>query len=334
MKIVRIVGWSAAILALLLMILAATAFYLLYAPAPAEPKLGAAIEKGTIRVGDLDRTYRVYVPPGASASPPLVIAFHGSMDSSEGMRRATGYEFDRLADAHGFVVAYPQGFEGHWNDCRKVADYAARKRNIDDLALFDTLIARLQAEHGIDPARVFVVGLSNGGHFVFRLALERPDRIAGAAAFGANLPTDDNSVCVAKGPPPPIMLVNGTEDPINPYGGGVVTVFGFGNRGTVRSARETADYFARRLGAGEPVTNQLASTTQGDSTSADRLAWGEPGREVVLFSINGGGHVVPQPVYSPQRILGRVTSAINGPEQAWTFFSRQPPRGRQAPPSP
>jgi polyhydroxybutyrate depolymerase len=46
----------------------------------------------------------------------------------------------------------------------------------------------------------------------------------------------------------------------------------------------------------------------------------------VLMAVHGGGHVVPQPVYRPRRLLGGVTSAIDGPAEAWSFFRRQPSR--------
>ncbi len=37
------------------------------------------------------------------------------------MREWTGFELDELADQRGFVVAYPDGYKGNWNDCRRAA---------------------------------------------------------------------------------------------------------------------------------------------------------------------------------------------------------------------
>jgi polyhydroxybutyrate depolymerase len=146
--------------------------------------------------------------------------------------------------------------------------------------------------------------------------------------FGANLPTPDNNVCAARGPPPPIMLVNGTDDPINPYEGGKVTLFGFGNRGTVLSARASAAYFARSAGAAGPLVSRVPARASGDGTWVERAAWRAPGRsEVRLLSVHGGGHVVPQAAYRPPRLLGTVTSAIDGPSEAWDFFRRQAREG-------
>jgi polyhydroxybutyrate depolymerase len=249
------------------------------------------------------------------------------MGSPGAMRVASGYGFDRLADRHGFVVAYPQGHDGNWNDCRRGADYEARRLNVDDVGFFEALVGRLQRDLGIDPARVFVVGLSSGGHFVFRLAFERPERVAAAAVFAANLPTQDNNDCAARGRPPPIMLVNGTADPINPFEGGAVTLFGFGNRGTVISARRSAEYFARRRGLTESSTTSLASSSSSDLV--DRIQWARPEQdsEVLLLAVHGGGHVLPQPAYRPPRLLGPVTEIVDGPDWVWRFFTEHDPRG-------
>ncbi len=320
-KALRILAWLGAAAALLL----ALAIYLLYAPAPPEPALSAPVQRGTLTVGGRERSYLVFAPARRPAAPALVVAFHGSMGSPGAMRVASGYGFDRLADRHGFIIAYPQGHDGNWNDCRRSADYEARRLDIDDVGFFEALVARLQRDYQVDPERVFVVGLSGGGHFVFRLALERPERIAGAAVFAANLPTPDNNVCAARGRPPPVMLVNGTADPINPFAGGKVTLFGFGNRGTVISARASAEYFARARGLTGSSTVSMPSSSASDRTWVERIDWARPGEGVdtVLVAVHGGGHVLPQTGWRPPRLLGRVTGIVDGPAWAWAFFAEQ-----------
>ena len=140
------------------------------------------------------------------------------------------------------------GYRGNWNDCRKHAPFLAKRENIDDMRFIRTLIARASFEHTIDEKQICVFGYSNGGHMAFRLATEAADEIAAVVAVAANLPSADASSCPQKGRTSRVMLVNGTGDPINPYEGGMVTLFGFGSRGAVMSAMATAQHFAERNG--------------------------------------------------------------------------------------
>lgn len=297
------------------------------APLLKKPDLSAAIQRGAIRAGGLDRTFLAYIPRSLPANAPVVFVLHGSMQNAQMMRVATGYEFERLADQRGFLVVYPNGYKRHWNDCRKRASYSARKRAVDDKGFLLALIEHFHATHGIDPARVFAMGYSNGGHLAFRLALEMPERITAIAAVGANLPADENCDCEKSGRPIAVIIMNGTRDPINPYHGGRVTLFGFANRGAVLSARQSAEYFARvNQQDVQPEVSRLPAEGRSSSASVERLDWRVVGKpEVALVSIEGGGHVVPQPVYRAPFLFGQTVRTINGPEMIWNFFARQRP---------
>jgi polyhydroxybutyrate depolymerase len=122
--------------------------------------------------------------------------------------------------------------------------------------------------------------------------------------------------------------MNGTADPINPYGGGNVTLFGFGNRGRVLSARESAAYFARRNGITDPPATEALARPEASATSAERTVWSSTaGTEVRLYTIHGGGHTIPQPYTRSPRILGRTHTALDGPAEIWRFFARQAGHG-------
>jgi dienelactone hydrolase len=62
-----------------------------------------------------------------------------------------------------------------------------RVRGADDIAFLDALIDRLVAQHGADPARIFMTGSSNGGMMTFVYAATRPRRLAAAAPVVYNL---------------------------------------------------------------------------------------------------------------------------------------------------
>lgn len=316
------------VLLLLAALLGGLYAYFLYAPKPDAPTLSASLQHGQIEVGGLPRDYAFYIPAGLPAGAPLLFVLHGSLQTVEDIRTFSAYEFERLADEHGFIVVYPQGFERNWNDCRATADYPARAQNVDDVGLIAALIRRFAEQQRVDPGRAFLAGYSNGGHLGLRIALEQPRLLAGVAAVAANLPTPDNLACQPVDGAPPVLFMNGTRDPINPYNGGRVTLFGFGDRGTVRSAFESARYFAERAGhAAKDVRRESAWRDAGEpARRVDLDRWQAEGRaEVTLYGVIGGGHLLPQAGFRAPRLLGPTLSGFDGPRAIWDFFARQRP---------
>ena len=126
------------------LIVVALGFYFIevYAPSPANPTLSAAIQQDSIPIGSITREFLEYVPHDISPHSPLVIVLHGSMMDAKSMREWTGYEFDQLADRHGFLVVYADGYKHTWNDCRSQATFQAHTENIDDMGFVKGLIAR------------------------------------------------------------------------------------------------------------------------------------------------------------------------------------------------
>jgi polyhydroxybutyrate depolymerase len=300
------------------------AVYFGYAPPPKQPKLSGTIQHSGIRVGNYDRSYSFYVPRKLPTNSPIVFILHGSFQQAKEIRIATGYEFERLADENMFVLVYPEGYEKNWNDCRKLAKFPAKILGMDDLGFIRALIMKFHRQFGADVNQVFAAGYSNGGHMAYRLAVELPDEILAIAAISASLPTADNFDCRESGRPIPVLIMNGTNDPLSPYNGGNVSLYGFGSRGTVRSSTETAKYFARLAGLTQSpdTTETLPHQSSSDSTSVKKEIWISPWKpQIILYSIINGGHLIPQPGYRPPRMLGQSTSAINGPAEIWNFFA-------------
>ena len=313
---------------LLAALLAGLYAWFLYAPKPALPDLSATLQHGSIEVGGHSRDYAYYIPAKLPANAPLLFVLHGSLQRIDDIRTFSAYEFEQLADQHGFIVVYPQGYQRNWNDCRSTADYPARTQNIDDVGLIAALVQHFAAEHAADPHRAFLAGYSNGGQLGLRIALERPQLLAGVAAFAANLPSDDNLACQPQPGSTPVLLMNGTRDPINPYKGGRVTLFGFGDRGNVRSSYESALYFAKRAGysAADIRHSRAWNNPNQAAQRVDFYHWQDDKHaEVALYSIIGGGHLLPQSGFRAPRLLGPTLSGFDGPRAIWDFFSRQQP---------
>lgn len=308
------------IVLLILIVLMGAAGYWLLSGKVVEPRLSGSYSEKVIRHGGLERHYGLYRPQVQQAPAPLVIVLHGSMGDGPGIRCQSQFGFDRLADREGFVAVYPDGFEGHWNDCRKAADYSAREQGIDDLAFLESLVAKLVKEARVDADRVYLVGYSNGGHLAFRSAMESPHWVRGIAAIAANLPARDNNACEPGGQPMATLLINGTEDPINPYDGGQVTLFGFGDRGDVRPSYATLAYFADP-GEGPITPLDPAHVTKKQQGQALIERWQAPGQPLVeLVTLKGGGHTLPVHEGHMPRILGATNHDIDTAEQVWAFF--------------
>src|SRR3984893_8423331 len=183
----KILGFAVAAL-----IVVALGFYFIevvYAPSPANPTLSAAIQQDSIPIGSMTREFLEYVPHDISPHSPLVIVLHGALMDAKSMREWTGYEFDQLADQHGFVVVYPDGYKHTWNDCHSQATFPAHTENVDDMGFVKGLIAREAAQRQIDEKHVYVLGYSNGGQMALRLALQAPEQVAGIAIAGASFRT-------------------------------------------------------------------------------------------------------------------------------------------------
>ena len=322
-RALRICLWSVLVI---IGLLASLFGIFVYSPAPEMPQLSGTMNKDTIEVGGVTRTYRVYVPKDMAAGAPLVVAMHGSGENGAQLRIETGYGFERLADAHHFAVVYPDALEhgGDWNACGTAGDDSTTTPGIDDVRFVTAVVERLITEVGIDPGRVFAAGTSRGGFMAFRLALEAPSRFRAVAAVAANVHTPDNFKCTpAPSGTSSVMIMNGTEDPLVPFDGGNVSLFGFSYQyGRVMSSRASGQYFAdlNHIG-GLPATNRMQVA---GGVQVEHVVWGNSSTvEVELVAIHGGGHGIPQPYRRGPRLLGPSPSAPNGPDMVWTFFERQ-----------
>lgn len=262
---------------------------------PGSPAAWPPAEIRRLPVAGRERTYQVYRPAGLADGAPLWLVLHGSGGSGEEVRLMHAAAFDRLADRRGIVVAYPDGYDEHWNDCRPRADYSANLENVDDVAFLTALVDTLHVDEGIDLERVTVIGLSNGGQMAFRLAFEVPELAQVYAALLANLPTQANDDCHHAGRPVPMLLINGSEDPISPAQGGLVNLAGNTSRGAVLSAEDTALAFARLAGhASEPTVQTWPERAPADGTAIESWEWKADGRpSVAWIRVIGGGHSVP-----------------------------------------
>ena len=290
----------------------------------AESVLPGKVVEETLSLGGMDRTYLAYIPSGELSAPPIVIVLHGAMGTGKKMREICGDQFDLVAEKEKCLVVYPDGYQTYWNDCRTAPKDDAHTKNIDDVGFITKLIEACSTKWHADPKKVYAVGLSNGGHMCFRLATEIRDKIAGIAVIGANMPGNNYSKCTAPRAGMPVMIVNGTDDPINPFEGGMVRLFYVISKGEVVSSLESARAWLKSENRElHPKIEQMPDLDSADDTHIERLSW--TGSRVCLYMIHGGGHTVPSgKQYLPVFVVGRVSRDMNMAQEAWRFFNERP----------
>ncbi len=265
------------------------------------PPAALAAGDHTIQVmhAGLKRTALVHIPASLDleAPAPLVLNFHGLTSNSDQQVFFSG--MNPKADAAGFIVVYPQGVQSSWN--AGACCGAAIDQNIDDVGFVRALVAQLALTLCIDERRIYATGMSNGGFMSHRLACEAADLFAAVAPVSAVNGMDSCS----PSRPVPVMMFNGTLDPLVAYNGG----------GLFGSAEQTfTDWSARDLCDDAPKpgkSNGAASCLQHDICDAEV--------SVVFCTFEGMGHCWPGNAFCP---LGAASTDLSANDEMWTFFSQ------------
>lgn len=269
---------------------------------------------GVLTVDGQRRTYLLHVPAhwGTAQRRPLVLVLHGDAGEAAQVARITG--FSGKADEAGFLVAYPEGtgwMNQHprsWN-AGACCGYAAA-RQLDDVEYLRRLIDGLEARYPIDPKRVYVTGISNGGMMAYRVGCELSDRIAAIAPVAAALSV---SSC-APASPVSVVIFHGTADTYIPYEGGIGRSVSTGRKDPAVSA--AVSFWVRQNGCATDPHRQTHGIVRHDTYPG-----GREGSEVAVYTIEGGGHAWP----GGKRgwLLGsRPTQALSATDAIWEFFDR------------
>jgi len=183
----------------------------LQATATLEP----GVNERSITVGDVEYPYMVYRPTSVDgATPvPLVVDIHGW--TSNGVQQAALSGLRAVADREGFLVTHPSGPGNAWDS--GVCCLFGEER--DEVAFFRALVAAIEDEASIDPRRVYVTGLSNGGAMSHRLACDAADLFAAAAPLAFPIPLESLSECRPSRAIPLLMFM-GLTDVLVPYENG------------------------------------------------------------------------------------------------------------------
>jgi len=273
---------------------------------------------------------RRYLVAASSATAlekrPLVVVLHGAGASAE---QVLGLAFPpsplslwlEIAAREQLVVIAPDAGKGGWSDCFAPDARVARK---DDVGFIGALVEHAIAHHDVDPARVYLIGVSRGGWMAYAVATAIPEKLAAFSVVLAGMPPPGRGKAPTK--PLPALIFGCTADPLIRYHGGKHW-YAPGFVPSVRSIEDSVH--AWRALAGLPDTPEvvrLAASDPRGRTSVTRFMWGQApdGLQVGLYRIDGAGHAEPSRLKRYPRFLNWLTGLQNADlevaEAAWAFF--------------
>jgi len=254
----------------------------------------------TLSSGGEERQYLVHLPPNPGRDPlPLILNFHGFSSNAAEQQALSG--MSTLADEAGFIVVYPQalGDPPTWR--------IGPGENVEkDAAFVEDMVDRLESDFSIDSARIYATGISNGGGMVHRLGCDQADRFAAIAPVsGAYLLSE---VCQPSRPLP-VLAFHGTRDRIVPYDG-------------AGKVLPPIPAWAARWAERNGCTGAAASFYEQGVVSGEIWTGCDEGATVILYTIDGGGHIWPGSGLLPGVEL--PSDDIDASRTIWEFFQKHP----------
>ncbi len=269
----------------------------------------------SIIVDGRTRTYTVHVPTKTTPPTSLVIVLHGGGGNDDNAERMTG--MSAKADKEGFVVAYPNG-SGRledkiltWNS-GNCCGYALDQK-IDDVKFISMLIDQMVATYKIDPKRVYVTGISNGGMMSYKLACELANKIAAIAPVAGALNIECKPSQTVS-----VIAFHGTSDQHVLYAGGKPKVQADNHERVDQSVEYAISFWVKQDGCG--TTPQ--KTEKGNVVS-EIYSGCKSNTAVELYTIKGGGHAWPGGV-GGTFFADAPTKEISATEVMWEFFAKHP----------
>ncbi|OBK10989.1 alpha/beta hydrolase family esterase [Mycobacterium asiaticum] len=256
------------------------------------------------------RTFHLYRPQGLTGAAPLVVMLHGGFGN--GAQAEHSYHWDREADRGNFLVAYPDGQGRAWNAGSCCGNPAHSQ--IDDVGFITATVRVIGKQTAIDPARVYVTGMSNGAMMSLRLACDT-DIFAAVAPVAGTMVTN-----CSRARPTSVLQIHGTADASVPYNGGPGKTLKSDGSPRVDGPPVPMVTAAWRAIDRCPAPSSTASGVVTTETAAC-----PEGRTVQLISVADAGHQWPGGVRGPvlDRLgLPELSTALDATDTIWQFFAQ------------
>jgi polyhydroxybutyrate depolymerase len=250
----------------------------------------------TLMHDGIERVYEVHVPPAYTGNSrvPLVLTIHGAHNTIAMVRGWS--QMNTVADANGFIVAYPQGIDC-WNSGFVLPGCTAAD---DDVGFLTSVVVDIESQACIDPKRVYATGISNGAMMAQKLGCDKADVFAAVGGIAG-----PNGGGCNPSRPISVVYMHGTEDTTVGYSSAAGTVTGWSMRnGCSDSPVETYNMGSTRC-----------ETYQGCSD----------GVEVAFCTVTGMGHCWPEDTRcGPGGGAEFGVTDFEASPFTWEFFERHP----------
>ncbi|CAD6534874.1 hypothetical protein LMG28727_03160 [Paraburkholderia kirstenboschensis] len=237
------------------------------------------------------RQYRLYVPAASEGEPlPLIVMLHGCTQNADDF--AAGTQMNTLAERHRFLVAYPEQPQQAnpskcWNWFKPGDQHCER----GEPSLIAGITREIIAEQNVDPARVYVAGLSAGGAMAAIMIAAYPELYA-AAGVHSGLPARcahdlPSALAAMKGGKRPVQARRAAPDTASLPKRPVIVFHGDADATvSIRNAAQLVDGFSARPHDGG---EQRRADAGGRACTVSRLVSAD-GIDAELWTIHGAPH--------------------------------------------
>ncbi|BBN82919.1 hypothetical protein PA25_29040 [Pseudoalteromonas sp. A25] len=221
------------------------------------------------------RHYRIAFPESGfneKKAYKLLLAFHGSGGSAEGMQRAA--QFEKLSDD--YIVVYPKSKEVEWDEGCECN--VAHRLNAKDVEFVVDIINEMHGQYNLLAGENYAVGFSQGGLFSQNLLCKHSELFKGVASVASPMSVQLSLVCnIAE--PTNYMMVMGTRDNTLPYDGLVHSNF------ALLSAPKAIDLIAKQNQIDDVYVDEMVAEKVQARTYSNEMSITNK-----LITIQGGFH--------------------------------------------